>query len=229
MAITELQLNRDVDLEAAWRLVVASNLDRQACEEIRDCWDIVLVWKDWFTERFGEIQCVRHRSPPDDPPDIDLAFASRVVACEHTRLQPRPLGWAEGLRREIDPDACTTVPSISNPPADRDAMLDTMLGIGGGEWSDVISDFVVIRKSLSASIRKKMSGLPNGGVIAVLNHVQVADQATLVGVVTDFLATEEFSDFSPYTLILHERWNPLQFRSALFWRGEPVLQRKSTI
>jgi hypothetical protein len=229
MAVTELQLNRAVDLEAAWGLVLASNLNRQACEEIRDCWDIVQIWVDWFTEQFGEIRCVRHRSPPDDPPDIDLVFAGRVVACEHTRLQPRPLGWAEGLRREIDPDACTTVPSISNSPADRDAMLNTMLGIGDDAWSDVIDDLIVMRNYLVTSIRKKMAALPNGGIIAVVNHVQIADHDTLAGVITDFLTSEPFSDFGPYTLILHERWNPLQFRSALFRRGEPVRERKSTI
>ena len=228
MAIRELQLNRAVDLEAAWRLAVASNLERQACEEIRDCWDIVRVWMDWFTEQFGEIRSVRHRSPPDDPPDVDLVFADRVVACEHTRLQPRPLGWAEGLRREIDPEAFTAVPSISDPLASRDAMLNTMLGIGGA-WSDVIDDFVVIRNSLIASIGKKMSALPNGGIIAVVNHVQLAEHNTLAGIVTDLLDLEKFSDFGPYTLILHERWNPLQFRSALFRRGEPVRQQKSEI
>ena len=227
MAITELQLNRAVDLDAAWDIALASKLDRQACEEIRDSWDVAQIWMDWFSDQFGEIMSVRHRSPPDDPPDIDLVFADRVVACEHTRLQPRPLGWAEGLRREIDPGACTTVPSISNPPADRDAMLNTMIGIGDA-WSDVIDDLGVIRNSLIDSVRKKMSGLPNGGIIVVVNHVQVADHDTLARVVADVLASE-VSNFGPYTLILHERWNPLQFRSALFRKGESVRERKSTI
>jgi hypothetical protein len=128
MAITELPLNRAVDQAAAWDILMASNLNAQACEEVRDCWDIVQVWGDWFAERFGEIRCVKHRSNPDDPPDLELVFANTVVACEHTRLQPEPLGWADGLAKEIDPHSCITMPSISNPPKDRSAMIDTLIG-----------------------------------------------------------------------------------------------------
>jgi hypothetical protein len=226
MAITELQLNGAVSFEAAWQIFLASKLDGQACEELRDCWDISLTWMEWLTGEFGEVQCVRHRSPPDDPPDVELVFADRAVPFEHTRLQPRPLGWAEGLRREIDSGACTTVPSISNPPAGRDAMLNTMLGIGDGAWSDVIEDLLVLRNCLATSIRKKMTGLPKGGIIAVVNHVQVAEYDALAGIITDLLSSE-FPDFSPYTLILHERWNSLQFRSALFRQGESVLRQRS--
>lgn len=106
-------------------------------------------------------------------------------------------------------------------------MLNTMLGMGDGAWSDVIDDLIVMRNFLWASIRKKMAALPNGGIIAVVNHVQVAEHETLAGIITDFLASEAFSDFGPYTLILHQRWNSLQFRSALFRRGEPVREQKS--
>lgn len=106
------------------------------------------------------------------PPDIDLVFAGHEVAFEHTRLQPRPLGWADGLRKKIDPGTCTTVPSISDPPDGRDEMLNTMLGIGDGAWSDVVDDFVVIRKSLMTSIHEKVAALPKGGIIAVVNHVR---------------------------------------------------------
>src|SRR2546423_6395703 len=171
MAITELPLNGSVDLSAAWDIVIAAGLNAQACEEVRDCWDIVQVWTDWFAVRYGEITGVRHRSNPDDPPDLELIFAENVVACEHTRLQPAPLGWAEGLRDEIDPSSCITIPSISKPPKHREAMIDTMLGLSQDPWSDVIDDLVVVRNSLAQSVRRKMGAMRDGGIIAVVNHV----------------------------------------------------------
>ena len=116
MAITELQLRKGVDLESAWEHATNVGLDAHGLEEIRDCWDCALIWEDWLEQHFGIISAVRHRSPPDDPPDIELIFGETVVGVEHTRLQPPPLGWSNGLRTVIDPRATTVVPSLSNPP-----------------------------------------------------------------------------------------------------------------
>ena len=229
MAITELPLTSALDLDGAWKLLVSSPLDAQGCEEVRDCWDAVLIWHDWFTTRFGEIQSVRHRSPPDDPPDVELVLPTESLPLEHTRLQPNPLGWAEGLRKSIDPSATTTVPSISRPPQNRAEMIDVMLGVNpAAAWSDVIDDLRVIQTSLATTLSRKIKALPNGGVIVIANHVQMTTTETtaLPTIVSGILNGGTFNDFGRYSLILTSRNNMLQFRSTLFRRGEAPLHRE---
>jgi hypothetical protein len=56
--------------------------------EVVECWDMLAIWWDLIEERFGQVRSIRHRSPPDDPPDLEIVFADRTIPFEHSHLQP---------------------------------------------------------------------------------------------------------------------------------------------
>lgn len=227
--IIELLVDRSFGLDALWERLIQADYDDQACEEIRDCWDVYLTWTSWFSERFGEITSLRHRSKPhDDPPDIEFVFADRaVILCEHTRLQPRPLGWADGLKREINSSGFVFTPSISNPPPNRKAMIDVMAGIET-PWSEGTDDLAVIQNSIATAMREKMGGIPTGGLIVMRNYVPLSkpEVYALPDLIFGLLHSDKFADFDPFTLVLFERMNCRQFWSILLRRGKPPLGRR---
>src|SRR5437868_3372446 len=115
--IVDLELEHcGSDLDTAFRCARDAGLDKKSSREVCRCWDVLQIWRDWFHKKFGELRLIRHRSPPDDPPDLELVFERKIVAFEHTRLQPEHIGRADAVRkREIAPDVCTVVPAISKP------------------------------------------------------------------------------------------------------------------
>jgi hypothetical protein len=142
------------------------------CEEVCRCWDVLQIWSDWF-HRFGEFKFLRHRSPPNDPPDLELVFAERTVAFEDTRLQPEHIGRADALRDgKIAPEICTAVPAISKPIKSSERLIQGMLGIPQGDlWTNVADEHAALACLLSETIRKKMDRLPNGGIIGIIDEV----------------------------------------------------------
>jgi hypothetical protein len=94
----------------------------------------------------------------------------------------------------------------------------------------VVDELLVTRNSLGRSVRKKMKAIP-GGIIAVVNHVSLCrtENDALAGIIMDLLNSKLFSDFGPYTLIVFERSNRLQFWSVLFRRVEPAIEQKSIL
>src|SRR5437762_278180 len=83
--------------------VLQSRLDGNERNEVIWSFDAITIWRDWFATRYGELKELRHRSNPDDPPDLELVFERRLVGFEHTSLKPRPLGHAEAVAHEVNP------------------------------------------------------------------------------------------------------------------------------
>lgn len=229
MAITKLKPT----FESQWHDVVSlgedAGLEGQALNEIADSWDMIQVWRRWFEGRYGNLESIHHRSGGDDPPDLEIVFSNAVVPFEHTWLLPYPLGWAEDLKKTVFPDVCSNVPSLTKTPADRDELI-AMMGSMEGQFSDVKDEWIALAKYLVAAIRKKVEGLPKGGVIGIVNRATYWDHALqfLARLTGDFVDSEHGRNFASHTFILHSRWNPLKFHSALIRRGEKVLTQRSS-
>jgi hypothetical protein len=86
MAIVDLVLERDFDDEKVWQIARTADLKKQSALEVVEAWAIIRIWSDLLEKRFGKIQSIRHHSPPNDPPDLEIICAERVVELEHTRL-----------------------------------------------------------------------------------------------------------------------------------------------
>lgn len=226
MAIVDLKLGRDFDLEQAWGTSKSAGLEKQSALEVVECWDMLTIWRDVIEERFGQIQSLRHRSPPDDPPDLEIVFADRTIPFEHSHLQPEHLGHFESLKHEVVPDQCVAVPSISNPPKGRKEMINAMLNVLDAPWSNVSDDHLVIKGLLSRTLRKKMDRLPNGGIIGIVDCVTLRDQKWLTEFAASLVNSDSFADSESFMLVLLYRPNQLQFYSAVIERGRSSEQRE---
>jgi hypothetical protein len=101
MAITPLNLKFGLTADEAAKTVTTAGLTNQGWSEAFECWDMLQIWQDWVSAMFGNIVEVRHRSAPQDPPDMELVFeGGRLVGMEHTRLQPQHLGQASAFMRK---------------------------------------------------------------------------------------------------------------------------------
>lgn len=127
MAITLLPLTCNLSEEEVFSIVKAAHIESQGRLEVTQCFDIARIWSDWITENFGAITGLRHRSPPDDPPDVELVCEKRVVRMEHTQLQPPHLGQAQALLRKSSQGGF--IPSISSPPRNFGDMMKIVSGV----------------------------------------------------------------------------------------------------
>ena len=90
--IVDLELTHCTkDLDVVFHQAKDAGLDSKSSREVCHCWDMFQIWHDWIDHKFGRLKTLRHRSPGDDPPDIQLIFKERIIDFEHTRLQPYPL------------------------------------------------------------------------------------------------------------------------------------------
>src|SRR5207253_9348525 len=130
------------------------------------CLDMVQIWQEWIKDTFGTITKINHRSLRDDPPDLELIFeGGRVVGMEHTKLLPSHVGEADAWLRKSGQGG--GLPSISSPPANKEELRDIVAGIKPA-WSNVVDDWKTIFDLLAVTLRKKMGGMPAGGIIGVV-------------------------------------------------------------
>jgi hypothetical protein len=216
MAVITLPISFETSLQEALAAANATSLNQQGREEVIDCMDMVRVWREWFCCHCGNLLGIRHRSNPDDPPDIELLFYEKCVAVEHTRLQPPPLGWAEDIATEIDPSCCIAIPPVSGPQRTRNELMNIMLGIGFA-WAETNREWAVIVEELFSTMKRKMRKLPHGGVICVVDRIHLfnSEFEDISRLAAQTVDSGEFGAFIPYTLILLRRDGPDQTRSAL--------------
>jgi hypothetical protein len=182
------------------------------------------IWREWISERFGEVTGIRHRSQPDDPPDLELLFEGRVVGLEHTRLKPQHLGQAQAVMEKSGQGGF--IPSISAPPANFSEMRNAITGARIPMSPDT-DDRAAISDLLEAALRKKMGGMPNGGIIGMMHDLIVTstNKRVIAEVAQNIVNRAKFPDFTGHTLILLDRANHRQFHSSLVRRGEDIREQ----
>jgi hypothetical protein len=143
---------------------------------------------------------------------------------EHTRLQPKHLGQADALMRKSGEGGF--IPSISSPPADFAELQSIISGVQS-PWSSTVDDWKAIFDLLAITLRKKMGGMPDGGIIGMIHDLVVAsaNQRILAEVAENIVNRDEFADFTSYSLILLDRANHLQFHSSLVRRGDDIREQ----
>jgi hypothetical protein len=226
MAVVELPLTKTLTFEGALQIAkTTEGLSGKSRNEVYECLDMVQIWQEWIKGNFGTITKINHRSLRDDPPDLELIFeGGRVVGMEHTKLLPQHVGEAEAWLRKSRQGG--GLPSISSPPANKDELRNIVAGITPA-WSNVIDDWVAIAKLLVFTLRKKMEGMPGGGIIGIVCELFVMDEKErlLAQIASDIVNHIQFSDFTNYTLILLSRSTRSTFYSALVKRAEILEQR----
>jgi hypothetical protein len=111
--VTELAITFETSAVDVGKLATSAGLKRKEWNELVWSFQALAVWCTWLVDRHGPLQKVRHRSNPDDPPDLDLVFEKETVGVEHTALQPYPLGYAQAIAEEANPKGGRIIPSIS--------------------------------------------------------------------------------------------------------------------
>ena len=224
MAVVNLALTWDLADEQVFDIAKAAGLKKQSRLELLQCWDITRTWSDWIISNFGAVTAVRHRTPPDDPPDVELICEKQTVGMEHTRLKPPHLGQADALMRKSGQGGF--IPSISSPPKNFKEMINIVSGVTPS-WSSTMEDWKAVFDLLAITLRRKINGMPSGGIIAVVHDLVVAttNQRILAEVAQNIINRDEFADFVDYTLILMDRSNFRQYHSSLIRRGEDIRER----
>jgi len=226
--IVDLNLTRcATDLDEVFHLAKGAGLDSKSSREVCCCWDMLQIWHDWIDSKFGRLKTLRHLSQPDDPPDIQLVFEARTIDFEHTRLQPYPLGGAEDVKHTEFPNLVTAVPALSKPPKNRAELLHSMFSVLDAPWANVGDELNVAAQSLVETLRNKMIRLPDGGIIGIVDETSYShnDVQRLFEIAEHFVNSQNFSGFDRYTLIILNRPNHLQYRSALIVRGNKIETR----
>jgi hypothetical protein len=225
MAITPLAIPCHTFEDAVRIAKTSSELSGQSRNEVFQSLDMLQIWKDSLKATFGELTGINHRSQPDDPPDLELIFGSRIVGMEHTKLLPSHVGEAEAWLRKSGQGG--GLPSISSPPASKEELRDIVVGIKPA-WSNVVDDWKAIFDLLAITLRKKMGGMPGGGIIGVVCDLFVLDQSDhlLVQIAQDIVNRTEFSDFEKYILIVLNRSTHSTFYSALIRRGRDTSEQR---
>jgi hypothetical protein len=225
MAITPLAIPCHTFEDAVRIARTTPGLRGQSRNEVYQCLDMLQIWHEFLTERFGELNGINHRSQPDDPPDLELIFGDRVVGMEHTKLLPSHVGEAEAWLHKSGQGG--GLPSISSPPANKEELRDIVAGIKPA-WSNVVDDWKTIFDLLAITLRKKMAGMPNGGIIGVVCDLFVLDHSEhlLAQIAHDLVNRVEFSDFAKYVLIVLNRSTHSEFHSALIRRGMDISEQK---
>lgn len=222
MAITSFSVSYSTDVLEVAKMATALNLQAKAWNELVWSFDAVQVWRVWFLEHYGELFELRHRSNPDDPPDLELIFEKEQLGLEHTAFMPYPLGYAEGIVREINPSGCVGIPSISRQWT-RPELINEILGVTS-EWANVSDEHNTAIDALVSSIRRKIKE-PASRVVCV------TDRATFGGASTEWLVSQlwsvvnakESECYSNRIILFMNRSNNIQFFSALIQRGCPLL------
>ena len=208
-------------------LLTKAKIDKKGWNEVIRSFDAVHVWQEWFAARYGDLIELRHRSNPDDPPDIELIFARGRMGLEHTALQPYPLGYAEAIASEVNPRRGRSLPSLSREWT-RQELEKLALGIGDAPWADVGDEHRAAVKSLFSSLQRKAKE-PASQVICITDEATFGDANTewLASELDHLLNTDVFAQFGNRTVILLHRNNDLQFFSALVRRGEPLQAKRN--
>jgi hypothetical protein len=228
MAITSLRLKFGLSYQEVYQTVEAAGGDDQACDEVAECWDMVQIWRDWFTNRFGEIKEVRHRSYGQDPPDLELVSLHQTAGMENTHLLPEHLGQYNALRRKGN--GFTSVPPISQKPANFSELREAM-DWTKDNWVNVENEWQEFRALLASQLLRKMGGIPKGGIIGMVTHdihIFNGDQPQMAKIAYEIINHVKFPDFTNYSLILLARTGPARFHSSLIRRREKILEQQST-
>jgi hypothetical protein len=225
VAITPLALPCQSFDDALRIAKTTPDLSNQSWQEVYECLDMFQIWRDLLQDDFGTVTAINHRSAPNDPPDLEFIFDNRVVGMEHTKLLPSHVGEADAWLRKSGKGG--GLPSISSPPKNKDELREIVAGVRPA-WSNVIDDWKTIFDLLAVTLRKKMGGMPNGGIIGVVCGLFVMDsnEQLLAQIAHDIVNRPELGDFAPYTLILLSRPNPSQFYSALVRRGVSIREQR---
>ena len=88
-------------------------------------------------------------------------------------------------------------------------------------------DCATIFDLLANALRKKMGGMPNGGIIGMMHDLIVTstNRRAIAEIAQNIVNRAEFADFTDYSLILLDRANHRQFHSSLVRRGEAIREQ----
>jgi hypothetical protein len=93
---------------------------------------------------------------------------------------------------------------------------------------DFIPELKHVFDLLALTLRKKMQGLRNGGIIGIVYDLEIDcfNRHQLRDMAQNIIGRPEFADFTDYTLILLKRSNDSQYKSLLIGRGQEPLVRE---
>jgi len=221
MAIVSFAICETTSLSDLREMATKSQLDKQGWEEVVESFSAIQVWRSWLGDRYGELKELRHRSNPDDPPDIDLVFEKGQLGLEHTALEPPPLGHAEAIAKEINPGGGRAIPSIARQWARPE--LESMAFWQNGSDSFMSDDYSAALESLVSSIRKKLKDQLSR-IICVIDKASVGimESEWLASQLWHQMNTADFELLGDRVVILHHRCTDTHFFSALVCRDEPL-------
>jgi hypothetical protein len=229
MAIIPLDLHLGLTLDEVKAIALRTKVNGQGRNEIYQCWDILLIWRDWIEHTFGHLSEVRHLSQNDDPPDLELEFADgRVIQMEHTRLQPPHLGQAAALLNQSPEGGL--IPPIAPPPQNFAELQEIIFARVRPRPGNVIEEWRAVVSLLITTLQRKMAAMPSGGLIAITHDLFISkhDHELLGEVAQSVIERPELADFEKYTLLLLNRFNFRQFYSSLIKRGQTSRFREGT-
>lgn len=132
-------------------------LPPKECHELRDAFQFLLIWQDYFKSSHGDLKALSHLSNPDDPPDVIAHFTNRDVAIEITTIDPPHIRQSDDLHDKVGKGSGRTEIPLTIKPGSRQEALDMMYIPGHSPWEKVADRNQVWFNSISERVAKKLS------------------------------------------------------------------------
>jgi hypothetical protein len=143
-------------------------LPSKECHELRDAFQFILIWKDSFHSKYGDLVALSHLSNPDDPPDVIAHFRNRDISIEVTTIDPPHIRQCDDLHNKVGEGSGRAVMPLTINPGSRQEALEMMYVPGSSPrenvpdrnqvWFDLISERVA-KKIGNARVKEISSGI----------------------------------------------------------------------
>ena len=219
--ITSVDVSLHSTVNDVCRAASAANLDGKSWNEFVWAFEALSRWKDVLQARFGDLATIDHHSPPDDPPDLMLHFATEAgTVGTYYCLKPYPFGWADALRGRRG----GFVPPVTTRTWTR-AELENVISGATEVWEDASEALRTTFRVLKTAVDKKIERLTAGGIVVVEDRVtfDARERESLIRALAAQTAL-----LPQHGVIIFQRNNALQFWSTLLGNNE-LLVRQSDI
>lgn len=194
-------------------------LPTKECHELRDAFQFLLIWKDYFQSKHGELKALSHLSNPDDPPDVIAEFEEREVAIEVTSIDPPHIHQSDALHRKVGRVSGRTEVPLSIKPANRQEALDIMYNPGHSPWEKVSDRNQVWQEVIHDRVAKKIG---NPGVREIAEGIILLPGKIEGSFGEDLAVKEAFAairtaipESAAWTFAVCNQWNDYHYFSAI--------------
>ena len=153
-----------------------TTLKGKEAQELREAFQFLVIWEDFFEGIHGELQAISHLSNPDDPPDVIAHFTGGDLSIEVTSIEPPHIHQSDALDKQEGQGRGRSGIPLSIKPTSMEEAMDLMYLPGGAQWETVADRNQIWINSIVDRVGKKLdcSRLKSvsSGILLLSGHLE---------------------------------------------------------